>query len=84
MILFVFAGIYGINKLQGQDLVTPMGSFKTSQLYTGLLCVALPLGFFASPFATLMWLIGTSAAAVFSHASFMEKPIETVFQEETV
>ncbi|CEP61331.1 Yip3p LALA0_S03e00474g [Lachancea lanzarotensis] len=84
VLVFVFFGLYGINKLEGQDLVTPFGAFKSSQLYTGLMCVAVPLGFFASPFTTLMWLIGASAVSVLGHASFVEKPIETVFEEETV
>ncbi|CAG97965.1 Yip3p [Kluyveromyces lactis] len=84
VIVFVVFGTMGINKLNGADLVTPFGSFKTSQLYTGLLCVAVPLGFLASPISTLLWLIGASIVTVFSHASFMEKPIETVFEEETV
>lgn len=74
----------GINKLNGADLVTPFGALKSSQLYTGLLCIAVPLGFLASPISTFMWLIGASMVTVFSHASFMEKPIETVFEEETV
>ncbi|QLQ78978.1 hypothetical protein HG537_0B03250 [Torulaspora globosa] len=84
VIVFVFIGVAGINKLNGQDLVTPFGSFKTNQLYTGLLFVAIPLGFLASPISTLLWLIGASAVTVLGHASFMEKPIETVFEEETV
>lgn len=84
VIVFVIAGIMGINMLQGQDLVTPFGRFKVSQLYTGLLCVAIPLSFLASPISTMMWLIGASAVTVLSHASFMEKPIETIFEEETV
>ncbi|QLL31464.1 hypothetical protein HG536_0B03270 [Torulaspora globosa] len=84
VIVFVLIGVAGINKLNGQDLVTPFGSFKTNQLYTGLLFVAVPLGFLASPISTLLWLIGASAVTVLGHASFMEKPIETVFEEETV
>ena len=84
VIVFVFAGLYGINKLEGQDLNLPFGVLKTSQLYTALLCVAIPLGFLASPISTLMWLIGASAVSVLGHASFIEKPIETVFEEETV
>ncbi|CAI5757474.1 unnamed protein product [Candida verbasci] len=80
--LFVLGGIYGINKLQGEDLVLPLGRFNTSQLYTGLLIVAVPLGFLASPISTMMWLIGSSIFSVGIHASFMEKPIETVFEEE--
>lgn len=44
--------------------------------------IAVPLGFLASPISTMMWLIGASCVTVFSHASFMEKPIETVFEEQ--
>ncbi|WPK25129.1 hypothetical protein PUMCH_002432 [Australozyma saopauloensis] len=29
-----------------------------------------------------MWLIGASAVSVMSHAAFMDKPIETAFEEE--
>lgn len=82
MIFFVGGGIYGINYLKGEDLVLPIGRFNTSQLYTGLLIVAIPLGFLASPISTMMWLIGSSGVSVLSHASLMEKPIETVFEEE--
>lgn len=84
VIVFVILGIAGINKLNGQDLVTPFGTFKTNQLYTGLLFIAVPLGFLASPISTLLWLIGASAVTVLGHASFIEKPIETVFEEESV
>lgn len=82
VILFVCGGIFGISKLDGNDLVLPVGRFTSSQLYTGLLVVAVPLGFLASPISTMMWLIGSSAVSVLTHASFMEKPIETVFEEE--
>lgn len=82
VILFVCGGIFGISKLDGNDLVLPVGRFTSSQLYTGLLVVAVPLGFLASPISTMMWLIGSSAVSVLTHASFMEKPIETVFEEQ--
>ncbi|AAS51688.1 ADL232Wp [Eremothecium gossypii ATCC 10895] len=84
VIVFVVAGFTGINRLQGADLSTPFGPITTSQLYTGLIGIATVLGIFASPFSTLMWLVGISAVTIFSHASFLEKPIETVFEEETV
>lgn len=82
VIVLVAGGLFGISKLGGNDLVLPMGRFNTSQLYTGLLIVAVPLGFLASPISTMMWLIGSSSVTVLSHASLMEKPIETVFEEE--
>lgn len=81
VIIFVGGGIYGISLLNGEDLVLPFTRLSTSQLYTGLLVVAVPLGFLASPISTMMWLIGSSAVTVLGHASFMEKPIETVFEE---
>lgn len=77
----VVGGVFLINRLNGEDLVTPLGTFTASQLYSGLLFVSIPLGFFASPISTMMWLIGSSCVCIFSHASFMEKPIETVFEE---
>lgn len=82
VIILVAGGLFGITKLNGEDLVIPFGRFNTSQLYTGLLIVAVPLCIFASPISTLMWLIGSSGVTVFSHAALMEKPIETVFEEE--
>lgn len=82
VILFVTGGVWGIRKLDGNDLVLPVGRFTTSQLYTGLIIIGVPLGLLASPISTLMWFIGSSAVSVLSHASFMEKPIETVFEEE--
>lgn len=82
VIVFVGLGVYGINKLQGQDLELGFLRLSNSQLYTGLLIVALPLGFLASPISTLLWLIGASSVTVLSHASFLEKPVETAFEEE--
>lgn len=85
LLLFVIAllggGIFGISRLRGEDLVLPFGRFNTSQLYTGLFVVTVPLGFIASPISTMMWLLGSSGFSVLSHAAFMEKPIETVFEE---
>ncbi|ODV93361.1 hypothetical protein PACTADRAFT_51960 [Pachysolen tannophilus NRRL Y-2460] len=82
VIAFGVAGVYLINRLKGEDLVLPFLTLNTQQLYTGLLVVTIPLGFLASPLSTLLWLIGASSVSVLSHASFMEKPIETVFEEE--
>lgn len=84
VICFVVLGMLCIGRLEGQDLNTPFGSFKTTQLYTGLVCIALPLGFLASPISSMLWLIGASSVTVLGHAALMEKPIETVFDEETV
>ena len=82
VILLVAGGVFGISRLGGNDLVLPFGRFNSSQLYTGLMIVAIPLTFLASPISTMMWLIGSSMVTVGSHATLMEKPIETVFEEE--
>ncbi|TDZ26555.1 Prenylated Rab acceptor 1 [Colletotrichum orbiculare MAFF 240422] len=83
-IIFVAAGIFLIGRLEGRDL--EIGSFKatTSQLWTGLLVVAIPVGLFASPFTTLLWLIGASGVVILGHAAFMDKPIDEAFSGEAV
>lgn len=81
VIVFVALGLFGINKLQGQDLELGVAKFTSSQLYTGLLVVAVPLGILASPLSTVLWLIGASSVSILGHASFLEKPVETAFEE---
>ena len=82
VIVFAVGGAFGILKLNGEDLVLPVGRFSTSQLYTALCVIAFPLCIFASPISTFMWLIGSSGVTVLAHASLMEKPIETVFEDQ--
>ncbi|KAJ5224125.1 prenylated rab acceptor 1 [Penicillium chermesinum] len=84
VIILVTGGLYGISKLEGRDLDIGFRRFNTSQLYTGLLIVAVPLGLWASPIATALWLIGATGVTVFGHAAFMDKPIENAFSEEAV
>ncbi|OHW96253.1 prenylated rab acceptor 1 [Colletotrichum incanum] len=81
-IIFVIAGMFLIGKLDGRDL--EIGSFKatTSQLWTGLLVISVPLGLYASPFATLLWLVGASGVVILGHAAFMDKPIDEAFSGE--
>ncbi|KKA29440.1 hypothetical protein TD95_002697 [Thielaviopsis punctulata] len=83
-IFLVVGGLWGINKLDGRDLELGTLRATTSQLYTTLLCVSIPLGLIASPFSTLMWLIGASGVVILGHASFMEKPIDEAFSGEAV
>jgi hypothetical protein len=84
VIVLVVGGMYGIGKLEGRDLV--IGNFRatTSQLYTGLLVVAVPLGMLSSPISAILWLIGATGVSVLGHASLMDKPIENAFSEEAV
>jgi uncharacterized membrane protein len=84
VIFLVVAGMWGIGKLNGNDLVFGETRFSTSQLYTTLMVVTLVLTFFASPFSTLLWLIGASGLTILGHASFMEKPIDAAFSGEAV
>lgn len=83
-IVLVVVGMFLIGRLEGRDL--EIGNFRasSSQLYTGLLIVAVPLGLIASPFSTLLWLIGASGVAILGHASFMDKPIDEAFSGEAV
>lgn len=84
VIILVAGGMYGIGRLQGQDLDLGFSRFTTSQLYTGLLIIAVPLGFISRPFATMLWLIGASGVSVLGHATLMDRPIESTFSEEAV
>ncbi|CEJ95006.1 Putative Prenylated Rab acceptor 1 [[Torrubiella] hemipterigena] len=83
-IIFVVAGMFIIGRLNGADL--EIGTFRatTSQLYSGLIIIAVPVGLFASPFATLLWLIGASGVTILGHAAFLEKPIDEAFSGEAV
>jgi hypothetical protein len=84
VIVLVVGGMWGIGKLQGQDLNVAGFHATSSQLYTGLLIIAVPLGFFASPFQTILWLIGATGVTILGHASFMDKPIDEAFSGEAV
>lgn len=84
VIVFVVGGMWGIGKLGGRDLDVGFLRATPSQLYTGLLVVAVPLGIWASPITTVLWLIGATGVTVLGHASFMDKPIESAFSEEAV
>lgn len=84
VIVLVVGGMYGIGKLEGRDLDIGVARATTSQLYTGLLVIAVPLGIWASPITTVLWLIGATGVSVLGHASLMDKPIENAFSEEAV
>ncbi|KAF3762625.1 hypothetical protein M406DRAFT_294374 [Cryphonectria parasitica EP155] len=83
-IVFVVAGMYLIGKLNGQDLEIGQTRVTTSQLYTGLYVIAIPIGLFASPITTVMWLIGASGVVILGHAAMMDKPLEEAFSGEAV
>lgn len=84
VIFLVVGGMYGIGKLQGNDLDVGFVRATTSQLYTALICISVPLTYMASPFSTFLWIIGASGVTILGHASFMDKPIESAFSEEAV
>ena len=83
-IIFVGAGMFVIKKLDGRDLELGFTRLTTSQLYGGILIIGIPVFLWASPLATLLWLIGANGAAILGHASFMDKPIDQAFSEEAV
>lgn len=83
-IIFVGVGLFVIKKLDGRDLELGVTRLTTSQMYTGILIIGVPVFLWASPLATLLWLIGANGASILGHASFMDKPIDTAFSEEAV
>ncbi|THZ04165.1 hypothetical protein D6C93_02607 [Aureobasidium pullulans] len=64
VILLVVGGMFGIGKLEGRDI--EIGNFRatTSQLYTGLVIIAVPLAIFSNPFGSALWLIGASGVTI--------------------
>lgn len=84
VIVLVVGGMWGIGKLDGRDLDIGVFRATSSQLYTGLLIVSVPLGIWASPITTVLWLIGATGVSILGHASFMDRPIENAFSEEAV
>jgi hypothetical protein len=81
---WVVGGIWGIGKLQGQDITIGNHRVTTTQLWTGFGIGALILFIYANPFFTFFWLVGASAVVIMAHAVFMDKPIESAFSEEAV
>lgn len=84
VILFVIGGMWGIKKLNGADLDIGVARATTSQLYTGMVCIAVPMTFLASPITTFLWLIGATGVSILGHASVMGRPIEDSFGGEAV
>lgn len=84
VLVFGIAGMWGIGRLGGQDLELGFTRLTTSQLYTGLLIICVPLGIIGSPISTALWLIGASGVSILGHAAFMDRPIENAFSEEAV
>ena len=84
LIFFVVGGMFGISRLQGRDLDVCFARASSSQLYTGLVIIAVPLGLWASPIATVLWLIGASGVSILGHASLMDRPIEDSFSGDAV
>jgi hypothetical protein len=84
VIVFVVGGMFGISKLQGADLDVGFARASSSQLYTGLLVIAVPLGIWASPISTVLWLIGASGVSILGHAALMDKDVAASFSEEAV
>ncbi|KAK9450574.1 prenylated rab acceptor PRA1 [Limtongia smithiae] len=83
-LIFVSAALYGIAYLKGQDLNLGFTRLTTSQLYVGLFVIALPLGIYASPFSTILWLLGAAGVTIIGHAAILDKPIESAFSEQAV
>ncbi|KAL9587365.1 MAG: hypothetical protein Q9212_000292 [Teloschistes hypoglaucus] len=81
-IVFVGLGLFAIKKLDGRDLELGFARATTSQLYTGLFVIAVPLFIWANPIGSALWLVGATGVSILGHASFMDKPIDTAFSEE--
>jgi hypothetical protein len=83
-IIFVFGGTRLISRLEGRDLEFGNQRFTTSQLYTGMYIIAIPVAFIASTLTTFLWLVGASGVTILGHAALLDKPIDEAFSGEAV
>ncbi|RYP21627.1 hypothetical protein DL765_002088 [Monosporascus sp. GIB2] len=81
-IILLVGGLWLLGRLNGQDLTIGTFHATSSQLYTGLLVTCGLLFLIASPFSTVLWLIGASGVVILGHAAFMDKPIDEAFSGE--
>lgn len=84
VLVFAVGGVYGISFLEGRDLQLGVARLSTGQMYAGLAIVGIPLGIYASPLSTILWLIGASGVSIGAHASLMERPVESSFAGDAV
>jgi hypothetical protein len=84
VIFTIVGGTFGIGKLGGRDLDLGFVRATTSQLYTGLFVITIPLGLWASPIGTALWLIGASGVSILGHAALLERDVASSFSEEAV
>ncbi|CDK25520.1 unnamed protein product [Kuraishia capsulata CBS 1993] len=78
---FVLISIYFIQRLQGGELNLQFVRISTSQLYTLVLFIAIPILFISSPVSTLFWLASASAVVILGHAALLEKPADSAFSD---
>ncbi|KAL1847408.1 hypothetical protein VTK73DRAFT_10347 [Phialemonium thermophilum] len=83
-IVFVALGMWLIGKLDGRDLEFGAHRFTTTQLYTGLYVIAIPIALFSGLTSTLFWLVGASGLVILGHAAMLDKPIDEAFSGEAV
>jgi hypothetical protein len=83
-IVLLAVGLWVLGRLDGQDLHIGTLHATSSQLYTGLLVTCGLLFLIASPFSTVLWLIGASGVVILGHAALMDKPIDEAFSGEAV
>ncbi|BFZ57821.1 Prenylated Rab acceptor 1 [Savitreella phatthalungensis] len=81
VIVLAVGGMLGIGKLAGENLQIGPINLTTSQLYTTLVCITIPLGLIASPITTVFWLLGANGFVILGHAAFMEPPVESQFEQ---
>ncbi|CAD6575640.1 MAG: hypothetical protein ASARMPRED_007411 [Alectoria sarmentosa] len=60
--VFMGVGLFAIKKLDGRELELGFTRLTTSQLYTGLFIIGVPVFIWASPIATALWLVGAIGA----------------------
>jgi len=78
---FLVGGFAAINRFVSEPIQFGDQVITQKSLYTVLFCVGLPLLWWASPVATVFWLLGASGFLIIGHATIMEPGIESEYAQ---
>jgi len=78
---FLVGGFAAINRFVSEPLQFGDQVVTQQRLYTVLFCIGLPLLWWASPVATVFWLLGSSGFLILGHAMIMEPGVESEYAQ---
>ncbi|KZV81607.1 prenylated rab acceptor PRA1, partial [Exidia glandulosa HHB12029] len=80
-LVFLVGGFIAINKWAPEPMQVGEHVVTQKSLYTVLFVVGIPLVWWAEPFGTLFWVIGSSLILILGHAALVEPGVESEYSE---